>query len=80
MQIRRADVGDAAAIAHVHVQSWQSAYRGLITQDYLDGLDVGLRRQGWERILGGALPARAAMTGGSVERCLEPHRALREPS
>lgn len=39
MSIRPAQASDAPAIATVHVRSWQAAYRGLIPQDYLDGLD-----------------------------------------
>jgi GNAT superfamily N-acetyltransferase len=49
MRVRRADIGDAAAIALVHVRSWQVAYRGLVPQDYLDGLDPEDRRRTWER-------------------------------
>lgn len=49
--IRRATVEDAAAIAVVHVRSWQAAYRGLIAQDYLDGLDPGERAELWEQWL-----------------------------
>jgi GNAT superfamily N-acetyltransferase len=37
-QVRAAVPGDAMAAARVHVRSWQWAYRGLIAQDYLDGL------------------------------------------
>ena len=29
---------DAYDAARVHVRSWQSAYQGLISQEYLDGL------------------------------------------
>jgi GNAT superfamily N-acetyltransferase len=29
---------DAAAVARVHVRSWQAAYRGLLPDEYLDGL------------------------------------------
>jgi GNAT superfamily N-acetyltransferase len=49
MRVRRAEVEDAAAIARVHVGSWQVAYRGLIPQDYLDRLDPRQRREGWAR-------------------------------
>jgi len=37
--IRPAEVSDAERIGLIHVRSWQSAYQGLISQDYLDGLD-----------------------------------------
>jgi RimJ/RimL family protein N-acetyltransferase len=49
--IRRATMADAAQIAEAHVRSWQSAYRGLIPQDYLDGLDPANRTAMWARIL-----------------------------
>jgi GNAT superfamily N-acetyltransferase len=51
VSIRRAQVSDALAIATVHVRSWQAAYRGLLPQDYLDGLDPAKRSAGAERIL-----------------------------
>jgi ribosomal protein S18 acetylase RimI-like enzyme len=51
VRVRRAAVGDAVAIAVVHVRAWQAAYQGLLPQAYLDGLDPGQRREGWERIL-----------------------------
>jgi GNAT superfamily N-acetyltransferase len=36
--IRLAEAPDALAVARVHVRTWQVAYRGLIPDDYLDGL------------------------------------------
>ena len=39
MEVRPAVAGDALDVARVHVRSWQSAYRGLIDQEYLDNLD-----------------------------------------
>jgi len=38
MRIMRAFSEDALAVARVHVQAWQAAYRGLLPQDYLDSL------------------------------------------
>jgi ribosomal protein S18 acetylase RimI-like enzyme len=49
--IRAARGTDAAQIAVVHVQSWQGAYRGLLPQPYLDGLDPAQRVGRWERLL-----------------------------
>jgi ribosomal protein S18 acetylase RimI-like enzyme len=43
VRIREAGPQDAEAIAGIHVRSWQAAYRGLLTDDYLDGLSVGER-------------------------------------
>lgn len=45
--IRPATMHDAAAIADVHVRSWQSAYRGMLPQDYLDRLDPADRLPLW---------------------------------
>jgi GNAT superfamily N-acetyltransferase len=36
--IRAARVGDEARVAEIHVRSWQAGYRGLLADDYLDGL------------------------------------------
>jgi ribosomal protein S18 acetylase RimI-like enzyme len=49
--IRAARVTDASQIAVVHVRSWQGAYRGLLPQAYLDGLDPAQRVGRWERSL-----------------------------
>jgi GNAT superfamily N-acetyltransferase len=38
-EVRAAVSEDAYGVARVHVRSWQSAYRGLIAQEYLDGLE-----------------------------------------
>ncbi|HEX5524347.1 MAG TPA: GNAT family N-acetyltransferase [Pedococcus sp.] len=51
LNVRSANVADAAAIAAVHVASWQQAYAGLIPQHYLDSLSVQDRTQTWEQIL-----------------------------
>jgi ribosomal protein S18 acetylase RimI-like enzyme len=47
--IRAASIEDAYQIAVVHVQSWQGAYRGLMPQAYLDGLEPSQRVARWER-------------------------------
>ena len=49
--IRPAEVGDAGQIGLIHVRSWQSAYRGKIPQDHLDGLDPAERAGRWRRTL-----------------------------
>jgi GNAT superfamily N-acetyltransferase len=38
MIVRDATREDAIALADVHVRSWQAAYRGLLPDEYLDGL------------------------------------------
>lgn len=39
-RIREAEPKDARDIAEIHVRSWRAAYRGQLTDDYLDGLNV----------------------------------------
>jgi GNAT superfamily N-acetyltransferase len=51
VEVRRAGPADAAPIAVVHVRSWQGAYRGLLSQEYLDGLDPADRIERWQRRL-----------------------------
>lgn len=51
IRIRRAEPSDAAAIADLHVRTWQSAYRGLMPDSLLDELDVAARTERWRRIL-----------------------------
>ena len=40
-EVRAAVPADADAVARVHVRSWRTTYRGLVDQQYLDGLDAG---------------------------------------
>jgi ribosomal protein S18 acetylase RimI-like enzyme len=39
-RIREAEPKDARGIAEIHVRSWRAAYRGQLTDDFLDGLNV----------------------------------------
>src|SRR3954451_25008746 len=50
--IRRAVPSDAPALAAVHVRAWQAAYRGMMSDDLLDALDVGERERIWAGWLG----------------------------
>lgn len=45
--IRPATTNDAAAIADVHVRSWQQAYAGIVPAPYLDSLDPQARAVTW---------------------------------
>ena len=46
--IRIAEVRDAAAIAHVHVQSWLTTYAAIVPQQYLDSLNEAERIPVWQ--------------------------------
>jgi GNAT superfamily N-acetyltransferase len=43
--IRPAEPADAMAVAQVHVRGWQHGYRGLLPDDYLDGLQAKQRAE-----------------------------------
>lgn len=51
--IREATVADAAAIARVHVASWEVAYRGLVPRAVQTTTTVALRTVQWRPILSG---------------------------
>jgi GNAT superfamily N-acetyltransferase len=52
--VRPAVVGDAAAIARVHVATWRSAYRALLPKDFLASLNEGQYQDRWWRTLSDA--------------------------
>ncbi len=49
--MRRATPEDAAAIAGVHVASWQATYRGILPDGFLAALSVEERTKHWTRNL-----------------------------
>jgi ribosomal protein S18 acetylase RimI-like enzyme len=51
VNVRRGSVADARAVAEVHVQSWQAAYRDLVPQSYLDTLSVDTREKFWREAI-----------------------------
>lgn len=51
MHIAPATPDDCAAIAGVHIASWQHAYRHLLRPAYLDALSVERREAAWRQVL-----------------------------
>jgi GNAT superfamily N-acetyltransferase len=47
--IRSARLDDADALGLIHVRAWQTAYRGVMSDDYLDGLRPEDRAEMWRR-------------------------------
>jgi ribosomal protein S18 acetylase RimI-like enzyme len=65
--IREATPDDARAIATVHVSSWRTTYRGLLSDRYLDSLDVDDHEGRWLRLLAsGAGDTFVAQEGSEV--------------
>jgi GNAT superfamily N-acetyltransferase len=50
-RVRRAAQSDAADLARVQRASWQAAFRGLLSDGYLDGLEDDALRNAWEHLL-----------------------------
>jgi GNAT superfamily N-acetyltransferase len=69
-RIRPATPADTDGIGLAHVRSWQSAYRGKMPQDYLDGLDPAPRAERWRRVMAETEPSRggvlAAVADGAI--------------
>jgi ribosomal protein S18 acetylase RimI-like enzyme len=49
--IRRATPFDVDAIARLHVETWQVAYRGHMPDAHLDGLDPSKRAAMWSKVI-----------------------------
>lgn len=49
--VREAKLGDAAAIAAAHTESWQTSYRGILPDTVLDRIDVGQRAESRRKII-----------------------------
>ncbi|ABO49127.1 GCN5-related N-acetyltransferase [Desulforamulus reducens MI-1] len=47
MKIREAHINDAPAISKVTVDTWKTAYRGIISDEYLNNLSYEEREKGW---------------------------------
>lgn len=50
--VRPAGLGDAAAIARVHVATWRTTYRGLLPDDFLASLTEAQYAERWKRGIG----------------------------
>lgn len=40
ISVRKASVNDAPGVAYVHMNTWLTTYRGLVTDDFLDNLNL----------------------------------------
>jgi ribosomal protein S18 acetylase RimI-like enzyme len=64
--IRQADPRDAGAIASVHLESWSSAYRGLIPHKALNSMIARRGAEWWARVIGRSGAVLVAEIGGTV--------------
>ncbi len=64
--IRIAEVRDAAAIAHVHVESWLTTYEGIVPKKYLASLNEAERVPTWQEWLARDIDVFIAEVEGEV--------------
>jgi GNAT superfamily N-acetyltransferase len=65
--LRPAETADLPAIAEFQTRCWAQAYRGLIAQDYLDRMQVGVREAIWRwRLVSGSRRIALAEIDGAV--------------
>jgi len=46
--IRRANISDANGLARVHVDTWRTAYHGIIPDEFLSNMSYERSRRNWE--------------------------------
>ena len=68
IRIREADPIDAGAIARVHVDTWRTAYAGILPAEFLAGLSYADREQMWQQALTADRPA-TSMLVAETEEC-----------
>jgi len=56
MLVRRATIADAGSIARIDVLAWQEAYRGVVPDEYLDGLSIAQSESQWIQRLNSGEP------------------------
>lgn len=65
--VRTAILNDAHAIAHVHVASWRTTYRGVLSDEFLGSLSETNYEERWKRVIAdGASKVYVAEDGGNV--------------
>jgi GNAT superfamily N-acetyltransferase len=72
MEVRSASLGDAYAIAAVHVRSWEAAYRGLVPEAWFAERTLPRRTDMWRELLRGGENTRvliACLNGTLVGFC-----------
>lgn len=78
MRVRPATPRDVTAIATIHVETWQVAYRGQVPDEYFERLSVDGRISAWRDILAAtAWPSTGvfvAEDNGGRRRRIHPHR------
>lgn len=78
LSIRPATPDDAAAIAHVHVESWRTTYAGIVPDEYLAALSEADREVRWKESFTLGIQVYVAEIHGRIVGFIS-GGALREP-
>lgn len=70
---------DARELAALHMQVWRDTYAGMLSQEYLDGMQLEPRIAHWRKLIGVA-SARESEAGGVVDGVLFRSRLARHVS
>jgi len=54
MIIREATISDALGIAKVHIDSWRTTYKGIVSDEYLNELSYSQKEKAWINIINDA--------------------------
>jgi len=66
--IRSAQEGDASGIAKVHVETWQSAYKGQVPEKVLNDLSIEQKSDKWAKTIAANDPKKSLLVAVSREK------------
>ncbi len=67
IRVRAARPADAGPLARVHVDTWRTAYSGIVAPDYLAGLSYEARESQWDDILLANQPATSTFVAETAD-------------
>lgn len=68
--IRRAAAGDAAGIARVHVETWRSAYAGILPDRVMTAMSIEEKTTAWRRLVQGQSQTDAVLVAELDDRSI----------
>lgn len=66
--VRRAVAQDSRHLAELHVAAWRATYRGIMSDEYLDGMDAARVAEGWSRNIGTPAPGTTYLVAAAAGR------------
>ncbi|CBT74270.1 MULTISPECIES: GNAT family N-acetyltransferase [Glutamicibacter] len=63
--VRQPAEGDASTLADIQISAWRAAYRGVMTEEYLDAMDSERYAEGWARNIANPKPGTSHLVAES---------------